>query len=119
MDDWNEELFTIGREILVSLVILGIILASLYAYTGIWPPMVVIESSSMSHSQRSTVGIIDTGDIVLVRDNARVEVVSYVEGRANDYSRYGQYGDVIIYRPMGNLDRTPIIHRPIVYLELN
>ncbi len=119
MEDWKEELFKIGKEILVSLVILGIILGSLYAYTGRWPPMVVIESSSMSHSQESRVGIIDTGDIVLVRDNDRTEIITYVEGKANDYIKYGQYGDVIIYRPMGNLDRTPIIHRPVVYLELN
>ncbi|MFO8110367.1 MAG: S26 family signal peptidase [Thermoplasmata archaeon] len=117
MDDWNEELFRIGKEILVSLVILGIILGSLYVYSGRWPPMVVIESSSMSHGEESRVGIIDTGDIVVVRGDA--EITTYVEGRPEGYTKYGQYGDVIIYRPMGRQEDTPIIHRPIVYIEFN
>lgn len=117
MVDWNEEFYRIGKEVIVSLVILCIILGSLYAYSGRWPPMVVIESSSMSHAESSQLGIIDTGDIVVVRKYS--DVTTYVEGRAQGYSRYGQYGDVIIYRPMGNRDRTPIIHRPILFIKLN
>ncbi len=119
MDDLKGELIGFGKEIAIALIILGIILGSLYAYSGRWPPMVVVESSSMSHSPESQIGIIDTGDIVLVRERERTDIKTYVEGRVSDHEKYGQYGDVIIYRPMGDPDTTPIIHRAVVFLELN
>ena len=107
------------KDILVALVAIAIIMTSLYAYTGIWPPMVVIESGSMQHSNdQSYVGVIDTGDIVLVKESSFSDITTYVEGRATGYERYGDYGDVIIYRPLGQ-DITPIIHRAVLYLQWN
>jgi signal peptidase len=107
------------KDILVAVVAIVVIMGSLYAYTGIWPPMVVIESGSMQHSSdQSYVGIIDTGDIVLVKESSFSDITTYVEGRATGYERYGDYGDVIIYRPLGH-DITPIIHRAVLYLEWN
>lgn len=83
--------------------------------------MVVIESSSMSHGAGnpppSQLGAIDTGDIVLVKESGREDITTYVEGKHEGYKSYGQYGDVIIYRPDGNQQRTPIIHRPVLYLQ--
>ncbi len=123
MNDLKEELITIGRDVLVAFLIIGIVLGSLYVFSGRWPPMVVIESSSMSHDDSSPplsqLGIIDTGDIVVVKKSGREDIVTYVEGMAKDHRNYGQHGDVIIYRPMGSLKRTPIIHRPIMYIKYN
>ncbi|MFO7990824.1 MAG: S26 family signal peptidase [Thermoplasmata archaeon] len=119
MEDLKKELFLFGKDILIAFIIIGIILSALFTYSGRWPPMVVIESSSMSHSEESQIGLIDTGDIVIVRTSDRDDIVTYLEGRADGYSKYGQYGDVIIYRPMGSISKTPIIHRPVMYLELN
>ncbi len=114
----KEDLLSVGRDVLVSLVIIGIILGSLYAFSGRWPPLVVIESGSMSHNQhQSQVGVIDPGDIVIVQENDNI--VTYVEGRQTGYGKYGQYGDVIVFEPNGNGGRTPIIHRPVLYLEFN
>ncbi|MEF8873041.1 MAG: S26 family signal peptidase [Candidatus Thermoplasmatota archaeon] len=114
----REEIISIGRDVVVSLIIICVVLGSLYAYTGRWPPLVVVESGSMSHdTQVSEVGVIDAGDIVMVREREKEDITTYVEGRATGYKKYGQYGDVIVFRPDGNRERTPVIHRAVLYLE--
>ncbi|MFQ5838649.1 MAG: S26 family signal peptidase [Thermoplasmata archaeon] len=109
------------RDLAVAFLLVAIVMASLFAFTRVWPPMVVVESSSMQHSnEESSVGVIDTGDIVLVQNAPRrQDVVSYVEGRAQGYSTYGDYGDVIIFRKFGREDFTPVIHRAIMFLAWN
>jgi len=119
MSEIEETIIGIGKDVLVSLVILGIILGSLYAFSGRWPPMVVIESGSMMHSEESQIGVIDPGDIVIVQKSEREDITTYVEGRANGYRKYGQYGDVIIFEPDGDTRETPIIHRAVLHLEEN
>ena len=118
-DSAKEEAKEWIKDIAVAIVAITIIMGALYAYTGLWPPMVVIESGSMQHSDdRSYIGVIDTGDIVLSKQASFPDITTYVEGRATDYQKYGDYGDVIIYRPLGQ-DTTPIIHRAVLYLEWN
>ncbi len=106
-----------GRDIAVAFIIVGVVIGAIYAYTGVWPPMVVIESGSMQHSGTvSYVGVIDTGDLVLVQAAPhRSDVTTWVEGKAVGYKTYGNYGDVIIFRK-ANSD-TPIIHRPIFWMD--
>ena len=105
-----------GRDIAVAFIIVGMVIGAIYAYTGVWPPMVVIESGSMQHSGTvSYVGVIDTGDLVLVQAAPkRSDVTTWVEGRAIEYKTYGNYGDVIIFRKA--FSDTPIIHRPIFWM---
>lgn len=123
MNDLKHEAVSLGKDILIAFLIIGIILGSLYIYSSRWPPMVVIESSSMSHDDStppiSQLGVVDTGDIVVVKDSGRDDIVTYLEGMAQGHRTYGQYGDVLIYRPMGSDRRTPIIHRSLMYLEYN
>ncbi len=117
----------IGKDILIAFVVVAVIMLALWAYCGIWPPMVVVESGSMSRfDDRSVVGIIDTGDMVFVKTGgAADDITTYVEGEATNYSKYGSYGDVIIYRPNGLTHRgdgsevVPIIHRVVVWLDVN
>ncbi len=112
-------LLSLGRDILIAVIIMVIIIGGLYWYTGNWPPMVVIESNSMMHGDDSNVGTIDTGDLVLVKSiNNRKDITTYVEGKKNDYKTYGSYGDVVIYKKNG-LDDTPVIHRAVVFIEYN
>ncbi len=121
MVEWKEHAKSIGRDVAISLIILCIILGSLYIYSGRWPPLVVIESPSMSHGQgdipESQIGVIDPGDIVVVQQVGKDKITTYVEGKANGHRTYGQYGDVVIYRPGGSKRSTPIIHRPVIYLR--
>src|SRR5437899_8632681 len=97
------------RDLLVAGIIVVIVLVGIYVYTGVWPPLVVVESQSMQHSgTESYFGVIDTGDMVFQQAAPnRADVVTYLEGRASGYATYGDYGDVIIFRHAS--DPTPVI----------
>ncbi len=106
-------------EPLVSVLVIVAIILSLYAYTDNWPPMVVVESDSMQHGMNDVVGVINTGDIVLVqKTTVPDDVTTYVMGEQNGYSTYGEYGDVLLYYKNGNSGpgSTPVIHRAMVWL---
>lgn len=110
------------RDAGIAFAFVCLVLLTMYAYTGMWPPLVVVESDSMMHGTEnlSSVGTIDTGDLVLVRKVDQVpEVETYLEGYVSGHRTYGDYGDVIIYERRGLPTATPIIHRAIMYLELN
>ncbi len=107
------------RDIIIAVIVMIIIIGSLYGYTRNWPPMVVVESNSMMHDTDSSIDVIDTGDLVLVKKiEDKDEITTYVEGRLSNYKTYGTYGDVIIFRK-NNLDDTPVIHRAVVWIEYN
>ncbi|HZY70785.1 MAG TPA: S26 family signal peptidase [Thermoplasmata archaeon] len=105
-------------EPLVALAVVLLLLVGLYAYTQNWPPLYVVESSSMQHGTGDTLGLLNTGDIVLAQRTQAGSVTTYVEGIASGYSTYGEYGDVVLYQPNG-LPGTPIIHRAIVFIQAN
>ena len=122
----KEKILLLVRDIIVAIAIVGIILAALWAYTGQFPetPMVVVTSGSMMHDNApyGKIGTIDPGDLVLVKHVSKKEdvITRGKEGEPLTHHRtYGDYGDVIIYYPMGNKQRTPIIHRAICWVERN
>lgn len=99
----------------VILIFIGIF-AGISLYSSHSPPFSVVVSQSMQHDDdRSQLGIIDTGDLVLVRDKSKVEIQTYLEGYSTGYSTFGDYGSVIIYRSDGGYN---IIHRVMMYLEI-
>lgn len=109
-----------ARDLFIAFVIVMIIMGALMAYCRVWPPMVVVESGSMMHGDDSMIGVIDTGDMVLVRKvDDRDDVVTYAEGEAVNFRKYSSFGDVIIFRPNGDLNATPIIHRALLWVEVN
>lgn len=101
--------------------VFALVFLILFAYSGLWPPIVVVESNSMQHSDTSSsIGVIDTGDIVIVRKvDCSGDVVTYVEGLPTRHRTYGEYGDVVIYDRYGQTDGTPIIHRAICRIVYN
>jgi len=109
----------LGRDLIIAVSIVALFLGAMWAYAGIWPPLVVVESSSMQHSDtESMLGVIDTGDMVFQQTaSTRASVVTYLEGRASGYMTYGDYGDVIIFHRSGN--PTPVIHRAIMYITFH
>jgi signal peptidase len=103
---------------IIAPVIFIIVIGGIFAYSGVWPPMVVIESKSMQHADSSSIGVIDTGDIVVVKSvGSTGDVTTYLEGVATGHSTYGEPGDVIIYYKEGM--SKPIIHRAICELVYN
>jgi signal peptidase len=109
------------RDLAVAFLLVAIVFAALFAFARTWPPMVVVESGSMQHSNtESFLGVVDTGDIVVVQTAPhRQDIATYVQGRAAGYANYGDFGDVIVFQdPDGPAGRW-IIHRAIVFLEWN
>jgi len=103
-----------------GLIIVALLLLAMLVYAGMWPPVYVVESASMQHSDdRSYLGIIDTGDLVVVQSSDGSEVLTYVECYPDGQRAFGDYGDVIVYERYGRSDYTPIIHRAMVRLEYN
>lgn len=101
----------------IAIIILVIaIFAGLTLYSGMFPPLSVVESESMEHSGNWEFGVINTGDIVFqkkVSDPVK-NVITYVQGRETNFSTYGEYGNVILYKSTYGLT---VIHRAILYLE--
>ncbi len=137
-----------ARELGSALAVVSAVFMLTWAYTGNWPPMVVIESGSMEHDDNplypepgfTHIGTIDTGDLVLVKSAERSDIVTYLAGTQQGYERYGDYGDVIIDYKNGlrgvcsagaSLDEaecnrqdgewtpaTPVIHRAMAWVEV-
>ena len=108
-------------DALVALALVGGIFLAMFGFSGNWPPLVVVESESMQHSQTdSYIGTMDTGDLVMNKKVGAVsEVVTYLAGKENNYTAFGSYGDVVIYWRDGDKSLTPIIHRVVLYLTAN
>ena len=119
ISELRENLISSFKEIIIAAIILGIILGSLAAYTWHWPPVVIVESKSMMHGDDSTVGTMDTGDIVLVKSiSGRQEINTYLEGEKSNLKTYGSYGEIIAFKKNGG-SGTPVIHRAIFWLKYN
>ncbi len=103
------------KPYLIIAIIFVTIFISISLYAGEWPPISVVESSSMEHSTYWTPGVINTGDMVFVKKvNSVNDIVTYIQGRETGYSTYGEYGNVILYKsPQGTI----IIHRAIMYIK--
>ena len=110
---------SIIREAMISISLVVIILSGLWAITGSWPPLVVVESNSMIHSEDGEIGAIDAGDLILVTAPERAaRIITFAESIQdgnphNGHESHGMPGDVIIYKKNGGND-TPVIHRAIL-----
>jgi len=106
------------RDLGAVIVIVLTLFFILYLWTNVWPPVVVVESGSMMHGDDSSIGPADTGDLVVVKETACEDIVTWSMGKASGHERYGDYGDVIVYDKNGR-GGTPIIHRALFWAEFN
>ena len=65
------------REAFLAIGLVFLLLGSMWLATGMFPPMVVVESQSMMTDDESHVGIIDPGDIILVTDSIEKQYQSH------------------------------------------
>ncbi|WNY23696.1 hypothetical protein MmiHf6_10090 [Methanimicrococcus hongohii] len=108
----NEQLKGLAKDIGI---VIGIVVAFLlicYLVFGLWTPMYVVSSGSMEPNM-------NVGDIVFVRSIDRADVVTWADAENMSKTRikFGNPGDVILYRPYGNESYTPVIHRAMYYVE--
>jgi len=100
---------------------LAVLLVGFFLFTvsGVWPPMVAVESASMTPHMK-------TGDLVFVMEEERFPgeaahgdtgVVTAQVGATSDYEKFSEPGDVIVYEPDGDGGETPIIHRAMFWVE--
>lgn len=111
-----------------SLIAISIVILALFgAYcliqvsADVKPTFTVVTSQSMQHERSSQIGIIDTGDMVVLKNADLVErdeyghLISYVEGSKIGFSSFGEYGTVVVYE-RDNAEANPIIHRLILWI---
>ena len=97
---------SLARDILWLVAVVGGIALALYLICGTWPAVVTIESESM-------VPHMNVGDLVVVVQKDRYgEFRTWDEGRSTNYTKFGDYGDVIIYQPNGAPN--PVIPVPFI-----
>ncbi len=105
------------REIVVSAMIVGLIGAVLFSISGVWPPMVAVESGSMEPNMQK-------GDLIFVTEPGRFPapfaddagIVTRRAGSQEGHVQFGTPGSVVVYRPPGRFG-PPIIHRAQFYVS--
>lgn len=106
------------REMLSSVAIVLLIGLLLFGLSGVWPPMVAVESGSMEPNM-------DVGDLVFVTEPGRfapdaanndIGVVTHEVGAEVGYQSFNEYGSVVIFQPPGR-QASPIIHRAMFHVE--
>ena len=106
----DERIVSLIKDLVTTLIIVGVIAGGGYALTGTWPFMVAVQSKSMEPN-------LHVGDVVFLVSPEKRGIVTYLEGKEKGYRMFGNFGDVIVYKPNGDGSKTPIIHRAIMYVE--
>ena len=117
----DDETVMMTRDVLSSVAIVAAVALLLFGVSGIWPPLVAVESGSMEPNMQR-------GDLVFVVEDGRFAgsntiadtgVVTLERGQEAGYTKFGNPGDVIVFRPNGNPATTPVIHRAHFWVEKN
>jgi len=84
---------SLARELAWVAAVVGGIALALFLVSGTWPAVVTIESESM-------VPHMNVGDLVFVVSADRFgELRTWTTGKETGYQKFGDYGDILIYRP--------------------
>jgi|AntRauTorcE11898_2_1112593.scaffolds.fasta_scaffold01612_7 signal peptidase len=107
-----------AREMLTSVATVALVGLLLFAISGVWPPMVAVESGSMDPNMQK-------GDLIFLTEPGRFApdaahgdtgVVTYETGEEIGYKTFGDYGTVIVYDHAGTAG-PPIIHRARFWVD--
>jgi signal peptidase len=107
----------LAREFVSSLAAVAVVGLVLFAISGVWPPMVAVESGSMEP-------VMERGDLVFIVDAERYSagdpttggVVTSRAGTSTGYRSFENYGDVIVFDPPDRRG-APIIHRAMFWVD--
>jgi len=97
---------SLARELAWVGAVVGGIALALFLVSGTWPAVVTIESESM-------VPHMHVGDLVFVISADRFgDLQTWTSGKETGYKKFGDYGDILIYRP--NDAYNPPVYIPFV-----
>lgn len=105
------------REVLISVGVVLLFGLLLFGLSGVWPPMVAVESESMEPN-------ISQYDLILVTDPGRFTpeeadqtgVVTAESTAESEYESFNRAGSVVVYENPGSFG-PPIIHRAHFFVE--
>ncbi len=103
---WKELL----KDILFALAVVFVMAGTLFIYSGTWPPFVTVDGQSMLPNLRQN-------DLIVIKSADRASVTTHSESLSNGHRMFNEYGDVIVYRPLGDSSRTPVIHRVMYFVN--
>lgn len=104
------------REVLISVGTVAFIGLLLFSLSGVWPPMVAVESGSMEpHMQKGDLVFISEPNRYVPEDAAVKGVVTREAGQEAEYRSFGDYGSVVVYERVNG--GSPVIHRAHLYVE--
>ncbi len=115
----DDENVVLVRDVASSVALVAVVGLLLFAVSGLWPPLVAVESPSMEPNMHK-------GDLIFVVEDGRFAgegavgdtgIVTMQRGEESGYSKFGNPGDVIVFRPNGETATTPIIHRAHFWVE--
>ncbi|OAQ53094.1 S26 family signal peptidase [Natrinema mahii] len=115
----DDENVVLVRDVASSVALVAVVGLLLFAVSGLWPPLVAVESPSMEPNMHR-------GDLIFIVDDGRfvgdgsvgdTGIVTMQRGEESGYSEFGNPGDVIVFRPNGETATTPIIHRAHFWVE--
>ncbi|WP_306054793.1 S26 family signal peptidase [Natronococcus wangiae] len=113
----NDESAVLVRDVLGSVAIVVVIGLLLFAVSGIWPPLVAVESGSMEPNMQKGDLIFVVADDRFVGDDPADDTGVVTHESGQDHEKFGKSGDVIIFKPNGNEYETPVIHRAHFWVE--
>jgi signal peptidase I len=115
----NDGTVVLVRDVLSSVAIVAVVGLLLFGISGIWPPLVAVESGSMEPNMERGDLIFVVADDRFVGDDPAggTGVVPLEAGEENGHDTFGKPGDVIIFEPNGDEFRTPVIHRAHFWVE--
>ncbi|MFC3959680.1 S26 family signal peptidase [Halovivax cerinus] len=108
-----------ARDIVSSVGLVMLIALVLFGVSGVWPPLVAVESGSMEPNMQTGDMIFVVEDERLVGDGAIEDTGIVTQGVAGEtgHEKFNRPGDVIIFRPGGSDYATPVIHRASFWVE--
>ncbi len=111
------------RDVITSVAAVLLVGFLLFAVSGIWPPMVAVESGSMEPNMNvgDLVFVVDnerfTPDEAVIHDDRTTGVVPANQAADIGYSEFNGYGDVIVFMQDGQAGQTPVIHRAMLWVD--
>ncbi|MFB6123500.1 MAG: S26 family signal peptidase [Haloferacaceae archaeon] len=110
--DWGP----FARDVAKTLLSGAVLLFVLFAVTGVWPPLLAIESGSMApHVRTGDMLVVGTADRFASPAADEAGVLTARRAAAVGTTRFGAHGDVVVFSTP-NRTGPPVVHRAMFHV---